>query len=174
VIETDRLRLVPLSVAHAQAAMNDPTALGSMLEVRIPHGWPGPDYASALPMIASALEVESAYAAWSRLIVERNERALVGDIGFKSLPRRDGSVEVGYSVVAEYRCRGYASEAARAMIAWAFSHDAVQRVIANCLNDNVASARVLQHAGMQQIGRSGPLLDWAIDRATWEQRLATQ
>jgi ribosomal-protein-alanine N-acetyltransferase len=174
VIATERLRLVPVSASLAQVAMHDPADLESILGVRVPGGWPGPDYRSALPIIAKAIDIDPSLGEWSRWILEPGERVLVGDIGFKSLPQRDGSAEMGYSIVAPYRRRGYASEATRAMIAWAFRHDAVRRVTASCLNDNAASIRVLQNGGLRQIGRSGPLLDWVIERAAWEPSLPSQ
>jgi [ribosomal protein S5]-alanine N-acetyltransferase len=73
-------------------------------------------------------------------------------------------VEIGYSIVPAYQGNGYASEATQAMVNWAFGHESVRRVTANCLNDNRASIRVLQTVGMTQIGRSGPLLDWSLER----------
>ena len=69
-------------------------------------------------------------------------------------------VEIGYGITPSYRRQGYASEAARAMIAWAFSCPDVKRVTAECLEDNTGSIRVLENAGMQRTGQEGDMLRW--------------
>jgi len=48
--------------------------------------------------------------------------------------------------------KGYATEAARAIVEWAFSVPVIRRVWATCDTQNVASARVLEKAGLQLEG----------------------
>jgi RimJ/RimL family protein N-acetyltransferase len=161
-LETERLLVTPLSLDRAHAAMTDRDLLRRQLHAEIPDEWPNREFAEFLPLLAQQLLQEPPFADWIGLIIHRQERVLVGDIGFKGLPDSGGTVEIGYSVVPEYQGRGFATEATRAMIRWAFSNEAVETVTASCLNDNAPSIRVLQKAGMTEVRRDGPLLWWAL------------
>jgi len=65
--------------------------------------------------------------------------ALVGDIGYELNPK--------------YWGRGYATEAARAMLAFGFDTLGLHRVWAECVAGNLASRRVLEKLGMTLEGR---------------------
>jgi len=65
--------------------------------------------------------------------------ALVGDLGYELNPAHWG--------------QGYATEAARAMLAFGFDTLGLHRVWAECVADNVASRRVLEKLGMILEGR---------------------
>ncbi|HMN31159.1 MAG TPA: GNAT family protein [Caldilineaceae bacterium] len=62
-------------------------------------------------------------------------------------------IEVGYFVVRSSTGKGYATEAARATIGYAFEHLKVRRVDLRCAADNLASQRVAEHCGFVQEGR---------------------
>ena len=159
-IRTERLILVPFTVEFAQAALDDRDKLHGLLGLHIPVSWPNPDYAEILPMIVKGLRIDPSGAERLRLIVHATDRTVIGDIGFIEPPDEDGNMEFGYSIVPEYRGKGYATEVARAMIEWAFDQPGVKRVTADCLADNYASIRVLEKAGMRQIEPEGNLLRW--------------
>jgi [ribosomal protein S5]-alanine N-acetyltransferase len=86
------------------------------------------------------------------LLIERGSRTVVGSAGFQGHPSAEGEVELGYGVHPDFRNRGYATEAARALVAWAFEQPGVERVIAHCVRDNMASHRVVEKAGLTQRG----------------------
>lgn len=74
---------------------------------------------------------------------------LIGNCGIRK-PRPDASqAELGYELAPWHWGRGYATEAARAMLAYAFSIPGIQRVTASCLAENRASVRVLEKLGLQ-------------------------
>ncbi len=80
-----------------------------------------------------------------RLCTTNGVTTRIGSIRISSCqPNAEGTVEVGYSVVPEYRRRGYATEATRAMIKHAFADAAVRRVIAHALPELVSSIGVLE------------------------------
>jgi ribosomal-protein-alanine N-acetyltransferase len=160
-IETARLRLVPCSVAAAQAAIADRGELAATLGMRVPEGWPAEDLRDFLPVYGQLVGEEVARAGWGVwLMLHPAEQTLIGDIGFKGPPDTTGAVEIGYSVLPAFRGHGYATEAARALIEWALAQPGVRRVTAECLEDNGASIRVLEKAGMHQIGRDEHGLKW--------------
>ncbi|MCF8587809.1 GNAT family N-acetyltransferase [Gordonia liuliyuniae] len=87
-----------------------------------------------------------------RIIVERHHGLAVGSISLLWPPSDDSAVELGYGVVPSRRGRGYASEAARAMIGLAMTSPHVVAVCAEVERTNPASARVLLNAGMRRCG----------------------
>lgn len=81
----------------------------------------------------------------------RDPRALIGNSGFKTMPK-DGCVEIGYSLLPAFHAHGYGSEAARALVAWAFTQSEVERVAAETLPHLRPSIRVMENCGMRFIG----------------------
>jgi RimJ/RimL family protein N-acetyltransferase len=61
-------------------------------------------------------------------------------------------VEIGYSVLPEFRRQGYATEAAQGLIARAFAHPGVALVIAETLPDLFPSIGVLRKIGFGYVG----------------------
>lgn len=83
----------------------------------------------------------------------RVDGALVGDIGFNEVHRRNvQSANVGYMVDAASRGRGVASEALRLVIRESFDTLHLHRLDASARVTNVASQRVLEKAGFRRIG----------------------
>ncbi len=58
-------------------------------------------------------------------------------------------MEVGYWIAEPFWGRGYAGEAARAVVTFAFQQFEVQRMQSHCMAENAASARVLEKLGFQ-------------------------
>jgi RimJ/RimL family protein N-acetyltransferase len=83
------------------------------------------------------------------VIVERASGAMVGDVGlnWRSVDHRTG--EVGFILHPSHHGRGYATEAARALIDWGFREFGLHRVIGRTEARNLASARVLERLGMR-------------------------
>jgi ribosomal-protein-alanine N-acetyltransferase len=61
---------------------------------------------------------------------------------------RDADADFGYVLAREAWGRGVATEAARAVVAWLAALPGVERVWATCDAENLASARVLEKAGL--------------------------
>jgi RimJ/RimL family protein N-acetyltransferase len=75
-----------------------------------------------------------------------DDQTVIGDIGFHSAPS-DGSVEIGYGIVAAHRGHGFVTGAVSALTAWALAQPGVTEVRAETDPENVASQRVLDRAG---------------------------
>jgi RimJ/RimL family protein N-acetyltransferase len=75
-------------------------------------------------------------------------------IGAAGLQHLEGGleVEVGYRFLKEHWGRGYATECARASIAFGFDEVGLNRIVAVVLESNIASRRVLERCGLQEIG----------------------
>jgi ribosomal-protein-alanine N-acetyltransferase len=74
---------------------------------------------------------------------------LIGSCGVRrdSPMAREG--DMGYEFDPKHWGNGYATEAARAVLDFGFSHMDLQRVSAWCIAENLASARVLEKIGMK-------------------------
>lgn len=162
-VTTERLELRPLPSAAARALPSDRRTAERLLEATLSPAWPQGDLLDVLPMQVAADAAAEPYGVW--VIVERAGREVIGDIGFMGPPDGGESVELGYSLVPDRRRRGYATEAARAMIGWAFQQPGVSRVIAHCDADNEPSTRVLERTGFQRTGVVGGRLQWRIGRS---------
>ena len=99
------------------------------------------------------------YAIW---MIELKDGTHVGELCFKGLSA-DGIAEIGYGISEEYQSNGYATEAVKAILEWAFSHPEVVTVEAETDPDNTASIRVLEKCGFAPngvLGEEGPR--WAV------------
>jgi len=95
------------------------------------------------------------YAMW---MIELKNGTHVGDLCFKGLDS-NGVAEIGYGILDEYQGHGYATEAVRAVVDWAFQHPDVTSLEAEAAPDNLASKRVLEKCGFVpdgKIGEEGP------------------
>ena len=84
-------------------------------------------------------------------IVLRKDRTLIGAIGL-SIEQRHTSAEMGYWIGKPFWNRGYCTEAARAVVSYAFEVLRLNRVHASYMTRNPASGRVMEKVGMTYEG----------------------
>lgn len=77
---------------------------------------------------------------------------LIGLCGVRQKTANAIEAEIGYELDPAYWGHGYATEAARCVLNFAFGRLRVHRVWATCIADNDASARVLEKVGLQREG----------------------
>src|SRR5262249_50237959 len=77
----------------------------------------------------------------------------------RGLRPQNHRVELGYILGREHWGRGYMTEVVRAVSDWALAQPEVHRVWAACDVDNLASARLMEKAGM---AREGTLRRWML------------
>ena len=85
-------------------------------------------------------------------LVHPSSGTVVGRCGFKGPPAADGVVEIAYGVSPEHQGKGYATEAAAALVSFALSHEQVRTVRAHTLPQPNASTRVLAKCGFHRVG----------------------
>ncbi len=78
---------------------------------------------------------------------------VIGNIGIRRKPENDWEADIGYELAPEYWGRGYATEAALAIVDFGFRELGLHRVSSWCIADNAASARVLERVGLRPEGR---------------------
>lgn len=169
IIETANLQLIGCEQAHIEAILRDKHEIARMLDVRIIEGWP--EFPEAMQHVYRHLQTDPQTAPeWGyRFFIHRQDRALIGEGGYKGKPSKDGLLEIGYAIVPEYRRRGLAFEAARGLSDYAFSHPEVSIIQAHTLPNGTASINVLKKLGMTLAGtvddpEDGEVLQWSMAR----------
>lgn len=89
-------------------------------------------------------------------LIERATGAFVGDVGLDHL---DDQVAIGYTLGSAFWGKGYATEAARAVLAYSFDVLKFDTIIAVAQPENAASLRVLEHLGMSCAGTTDRYYD---------------
>jgi RimJ/RimL family protein N-acetyltransferase len=116
------------------------------------HGFYTSDAVS--PKWLAALRQDSEPDPWRHgfFLLHRGDGLVIGSAGYKGPPDAEGIVEIAYGVSPEQRNRGYATEAAAALVAIAFRREDVRVVCAHTLPDSGASQRVLAKCGFERVG----------------------
>jgi ribosomal-protein-alanine N-acetyltransferase len=78
---------------------------------------------------------------------------LIGNCGVRRNSAEAFKGDMGYELDPDHWGKGYATEAARAVLRFGFTDMGLHRVSAACVADNTGSAHVLEKIGMQQEGR---------------------
>jgi RimJ/RimL family protein N-acetyltransferase len=103
-------------------------------------------------------------------VVDRSSGRVVGEAGLQLL-EGGPDVELGYTLSRAAWGRGYATEAASAVLRWAFVGLGLERVVAVADPANAASLRVLDKIGMRRLGRRdcyGALMtECALSMSEW-------
>ena len=129
---------------------------------------PPHERAEVSPAWLALLDGSSSIDPWIHgfVLVHRATDSVIGKCGFKGPPGDDGAVEIAYGVAPEYQGKGYATEAAVALVSYAFSHGQVRVVRAHTLPEPNASTRVLTKCGFRRVGEVIDLEDGLVWR--WE------
>jgi RimJ/RimL family protein N-acetyltransferase len=85
-------------------------------------------------------------------VKEKASGGTVGGCAFKGPPDAEGMVEIAYGTDEAFRGKGYATEAALALVKIALQSGQVRLIRAHSRPDNAASARVLTKSGFQPMG----------------------
>ena len=76
-------------------------------------------------------------------VIDRDRQCVIGSAGFKGPPDSSGVVEIAYGITPTSQGRGYATEAAKALVEFAFGNTEVLLVRAHTLPVANASTHVL-------------------------------
>lgn len=175
-IETERLILRPFESGDAaeveRLAGSYEVALNTL---SIPH--PYPAGAAAEWIAESTKTFEEGGKMINFAIIVRETGELAGSIGLVLRPEHD-MAEIGYWIGVPHWNRGYATEAARAIVDYGFRERNLNRIYAGHFVRNPSSGRVMQKLGMEFEGRQRQSIKkwddyvdvdyYAILRSEWE------
>jgi ribosomal-protein-alanine N-acetyltransferase len=156
-IRSPRLDLVSLGPAALAALLE-----GRRLEaerrasVGFPAGWPDREARSLLRLRLEQMLSEPEAQRWLvRALVRRCDDRMIGHAGFHGPPGTGGlgagKAELGYTVFPSFRGRGYATEAAAALMEWA-EGEGIRRFVASVAPGNEPSVAIVRKLGFVQTG----------------------
>ena len=107
-------------------------------------------------------------------VERREDQALIGRVGL-FYPEGWPALEVGWMLGKRYWGRGYATEAARAAMAYGFLTQGLERIVSVIHIDNKASQALAERLGETRgprhdvvyAGKTFPTEVWSIARADW-------
>jgi len=148
-LTTDRLRLRPVADADADALF----AMHS--DAHVLRYWDSPpwtDRARADRFVAVSRKLEEEGTGARVAIVRASDGAFVGWCGLFEWNPNFRSATLGYCLDEQMWGHGYATEAAHALLGWAFDTLPLNRVQSEADTRNAASARVLEKLGFVHEG----------------------
>jgi [ribosomal protein S5]-alanine N-acetyltransferase len=156
-LTTQRLRLVAITPAMLRADEAADGSLGKILSADVTGEWPPEHWEPHVyHFIEKQYEDEPRTRGWHRYVLVPSGRGagnpytLIGAVG--GFPKLDGDVEIGYSTLPSYQRRGYATEAARALVEWLLTRKDVQSVSAQTYPRLPESIKVMERCGMTYVG----------------------
>lgn len=159
-VPTARLELIAGTLEMVRAEIQDRDRLGNLLQAVVPPDWPPElDDLKMKELTAGWFEENpdgEGWLCWYFVLQNDGEgnRILIGIGGFRDKPDADGKIEIGYSVLKRFRNSGYATEAVRGLVAWAFAQPVVLRVVAETPHGLISSIRVLEKSGFMRSGQA--------------------
>lgn len=167
-LETSRLILLPCAPEQLLALIEQPTRFEELT------GFPAADglreffvSGDVSPKWLAALRSASGPDPWRHgfFVIERERRCVIGSAGFKGPPDSAGMIEIAYGIVPSSEGRGYATEAAMALVRFALGTGEVRLVRAHTLPVANASTRVLRKCGFHHTDsvvdpEDGPVWRW--------------
>ena len=117
------------------------------------------------------------------LVVARDSNQAIGWVSLRVGDGARGTAEIGYSILATHRGTGYATEAAGAVVNFAFEESDLRQLDACCVPANAASRRLLARIGFSEMrvqrngaivrGRPVDIVLFELQREAWERRART-
>jgi ribosomal-protein-alanine N-acetyltransferase len=153
-VHTARLDLVPLSAEAIEALLNgDAQRLRSLTGATFSSPPAPPPYmADSLPVVRDRLRANPDEAEWwNWLILRQHNGEAVGSVAFGGAPDAAGAVLIGYAMYPDREGQGYATEAVRAMVEWAFAQPGVRVVRALAPVWNTPAVHVAEKVGMRPV-----------------------
>jgi [ribosomal protein S5]-alanine N-acetyltransferase len=167
-LETTRLKLVPLTHEQLLLYKNNPKALAENLNTRYVERQHDPlvmaDVEEAIEFwIKNTWEHKDAFEWFTNWeIILKAENVGVGGIGFSGMPDGEGKTMVGYGLDVRYHGRGIAAEALTVITQWAFLDERLKTIVADTPMHNVPSQRVLQKNGFHETFRNEKVIHWQL------------
>jgi RimJ/RimL family protein N-acetyltransferase len=157
-IHSARLDLVSLSPAAVAAVFAGRVEdAEGLLGFPLPDGFPDDDLEGLLRLRLGQMERNPDSQRWLvRALVLREDGTMVGHAGFHGPPGTTGlddpgKAEIGYTVFEPYRGRGYATEAAVALMDWA-AGEGIHRFVFSIGPWNEPSLAIARKLGFVQTG----------------------
>ncbi|KAA3660321.1 MAG: N-acetyltransferase [Calditrichaeota bacterium] len=177
-LQTERLLLRPFTMQDApvvQKLANCKQVTATTLQLPYPYELP---HAEEWIQTHETLYKDRQQVVFAITLLDKGN--LVGAIGMRT-DKVHENAEIGYWVGVDFWNKGFATEAARAVVEFAFSKMELNRIFAHFMVHNPASGKVMKKLGMQfdgimreHVKKNGEFVDlhlYSILRKEWQQQL---
>jgi [ribosomal protein S5]-alanine N-acetyltransferase len=165
-LETTRLKLVPLTHEQLLLYKNDPQQLSIELNTnylkRIDDPAVENDIREAAEFWLKNTETYREHFRWftNWEIILKEANVGIGGIGFAGLPDENGKSMVGYGLDIRFHGKGYASEALAGILQWAYQSGLKEAIAETPLN-HIASQKVLIKNNFRRVAEGPDLIHWS-------------
>lgn len=165
-LETDRLKLIPLSKHQLERYLLCDGTLEEELNLALVERTINPRVYAAirtriLPKMRDHSEVDFRYYTFW-LSVFKPKNAIAAEIGFKGPPNERGEVEIGFATHDEFRNQNVMTETLNALCQWAFEQPDITAVVGVSDPQNTASHRVLEKNNFTPVKETTTDVYWRL------------
>jgi RimJ/RimL family protein N-acetyltransferase len=140
-IETNRLLIRPFTIDDADEAH---VWLGDAEVMKYIPGGPDKTIEESQKRIIQYIDCYKNYGFSKYIIIEKSSNKLIGDCGILYLEDSD-LIELGYRISKNYWCQGYATEAAFAVLNYAFNNLNINEIYAIVESENTISQHMVKN-----------------------------
>lgn len=164
-LKTERLTLVPFTKKICEDILN--SDFNDLIKLGFKKGksWPDNDVIETLPKIINNLSQvgePTGFESW--MIIKSDTLEIIGDAGFKGFNEKEQNADIGYGIIKEERRNGYAEEAVKELINWAFSQEIVKEITAKCAFDNLSSINLLNKLNFIKEKQEDGMILWSLQK----------
>ncbi len=115
-------------------------------------------------------------------VAQRAENKMIGEVSLLVAPKTEHKGFIGWAFHPHYHGQGYASEAAKTLLEYAFTELNLHRITTACDTRNTASFRLMERLGMRREGHTRQSMylrgEWADEylyallQSEWQERQA--
>ena len=164
-LETERLILIPYTIEICENILLKNHELLYNKGYKEGKSWPDEDVMDTIPRIIKNLSKNNyATGLESWLIIKKETKEIIGDVGFKGYNFDSQNVDLGYGIIFEERRKGYAEEASRELINWVLKLDYIKEITANCSTENFQSIHLLNKLAFQQLKVNESMIYWSLEK----------
>ncbi|QTV05630.1 GNAT family N-acetyltransferase [Faecalibacter bovis] len=164
-IETERLTLIPYTKEIAQEILDSNFKSIEALNLTCGKNWPDQEIIETLPKIVfnlSKVIAPTGFESW--MIVKKDTKEIIGDVGFKGYNTIFNKADIGYGIIEAERKKGFAIEAVKGLINWAYKNESLSLITATTLIDNKASIQLLERLHFIKIDQENDFFYWELNR----------
>lgn len=164
-LQTERLILIPFTKQICQNLIHNDFSDLHNLGLKKGKSWPDNDVLETLPKILnnlSLVEAPTGFESW--MIIKKETSEIIGDLGFKGFNYENENIDIGYGLIKKERGNGFAEEATKLLIKWAFTVEIVKEITARCLIDNIGSIKLLHKLNFDIIKNDNEMIHWSLQK----------
>jgi len=155
-ILTSRLALIAIAPETVWSEKAGDKRLGELIGCTIPKNWPHIDWEPhVFDFLLAQFDQHPDQIGWARYIAlpfSDDSRTLIGTVGAFTKSAAPYEAEIGYSLLPQFEARGFATEAAKALVEFLRLDDRITSIIAHTFPSIPGSIRVMEKCGMSYDG----------------------